>query len=186
MKDVHRRSIDVLSSQDWTERQRKAGKLMRTDLTPDGPMEVVLVDSGLAQASRRQYSPDRVDELRSQIREGGACSTCHLLVDRSVGHHPRRASPVHRQAKCLGLHRSCLPCCFDYLDEDRGSAVDTWPGCGRESHHQAGDHRPWRCEVSGRRPKTSRHHIDVPIPTIRGGAGRPPRPLSSIRPIQPL
>ena len=61
---------------------------------------------------------------------------------------------------------------FDYLDEAR-IAVDTWPGCGRESITKEeiiemaarGDRTP---------PKTSRHHIDVPIPVIQV-------PLSELR-----
>ena len=72
----------------------------------------------------------------------------------------------HRYTAGLALGLSRLPALlFDYLSEE-SIRVDTWPGCGRESITKQeiielasrGERTP---------PKTSRHHIDVPVPKIR-------------------
>lgn len=106
--------------------------------------------------------PERVEELRLKIQHNGYVHK-PLLVDRASGtildgHHRYTAG------QALGLSK--LPALlFDYLSEER-IRVDTWPGCGRESITKEeiidlatrGERTP---------PKTSRHHIDVPIPRIR-------------------
>lgn len=106
--------------------------------------------------------PERVEELRMKIQQNGYLHK-PLLVDRVSGtildgHHRYTAG------QALGL--SLLPALlFDYLDEER-IRVDTWPGCGRESITKK---EIIDLAIRGERtpPKTSRHHIDVPIPRIR-------------------
>ncbi len=106
--------------------------------------------------------PERVEQLRMKIQQNGYLHK-PLLVDRVSGtildgHHRYTAGQV------LGL--SLLPALlFDYLDEER-IRVDTWPGCGRESITKK---EIIDLAIRGERtpPKTSRHHIDVPIPRIR-------------------
>ncbi|DAC17129.1 MAG: transcriptional regulator [Euryarchaeota archaeon TMED141] len=106
--------------------------------------------------------PERVEQLRMKIQQNGYLHK-PLLVDRVSGtildgHHRYTAG------QALGL--SLLPALlFDYLDEER-IRVDTWPGCGRESITKK---EIIDLAIRGERtpPKTSRHHIDVPIPRIR-------------------
>ena len=106
--------------------------------------------------------PERVEQLRMKIQQNGYLHK-PLLVDRVSGtildgHHRYTAG------QALGL--SLLPALlFDYLDEER-IRVDTWPGCGRESITKK---EIIDLAIRGERTpqKTSRHHIDVPIPRIR-------------------
>jgi ParB-like chromosome segregation protein Spo0J len=123
-------------------------------------MEVVLVDMAWLKP-HEEVQPHRVDELRSQFEKEGHVDV-PLLVDRSTGtildgHHRFTVGQV------LGLHR--MPALlFDYLDETR-IAVDTWPGCGRE-HITKQEIIDLALRGERTPPKTSRHRIDVPIPTI--------------------
>lgn len=109
-----------------------------------------------------EVQPERVRELRAQFEASGHVDL-PLLVDRVTGtildgHHRFTVGQV------LGLDR--MPALlFNYLDEPR-IAVDTWPDCGRENITKE---EIIEIAARGERtpPKTSRHHIDVPIPMIQ-------------------
>ena len=145
----------------------KAGRLMKGTST-ETAMEITLVDMAWLKP-HEEIQPERVTELQAQFEASGHVDL-PLLVDRVTGtildgHHRFSVG------QALGLAR--MPALlFDYLDEAR-IAVDTWPGCGRESITKE---EVIEMAARGERtpPKTSRHHIDVPIPMIQV-------PLSELR-----
>lgn len=124
-------------------------------------MEITLVDMAWLKP-HEEVQPERVRELRAQFEASGHVDL-PLLVDRVTGtildgHHRFTVGQV------LGLDR--MPALlFNYLDEPR-IAVDTWPDCGRENITKE---EIIEIAARGERtpPKTSRHHIDVPIPMIQ-------------------
>ena len=131
-------------------------------------MEITLVDMAWLKP-HEEVQPERVAELQAQFEASGHVDL-PLLVDQVTGtildgHHRFTVGQV------LGLTR--MPALlFNYLDEPR-IAVDTWPDCGRENITKE---EIIEIAARGERtpPKTSRHHIDVPIPMIQV-------PLSELR-----
>ena len=131
-------------------------------------MEITLVDMAWLKP-HEEVQPERVTELQAQFEASGHVDL-PLLVDQVTGtildgHHRFTVGQV------LGLTR--MPALlFNYLDEPR-IAVDTWPDCGRENITKE---EIIEIAARGERtpPKTSRHHIDVPIPMIQV-------PLSELR-----
>ena len=104
----------------------KAGRLMKGTST-ETAMEITLVDMAWLKP-HEEIQPERVTELQAQFEASGHGSAA--LGGPRHRHHPRRTSPLFRWTGPRPCPYAAL--LFDYLDEAR-IAVDTWPGCGRES-----------------------------------------------------